>query len=620
MKKRTKLVLVIALCLCLVSSIFASLFQSSFGAVTVKDMNVVVADGKSVNAQIYIPKKASPENKVPLVVVSHGSYNNLDHQDLNMIELSRRGFAVISIDEYNHGSSDMEVADASIFASQAMRQIIDYACASYTFIDTDKVGVAGHSMGGIISNATVQYYFTQEALGLGENKVSAVLDMGYDPQITPYEIEGVAEPVDLAIDWGVICAKYDEWFFKGDTGNPADYLTSSNAIAFVNQLDGVDVTGAVENHKMYTGTIDGEEYIRVINQNVEIHPLNHFSKNTCANVIEFFYAALGVPSGYEELASTDQIWQYKEAFNLVGLIGIFLFLFPFASMLIHGTTFFAELAQAEPAPAPALTTGKKKAAYWITYAINLVLPALLVVPVMFKWVGKEIGVPYTFSKWFGEPNTNELAVWTLVVAVVILAVFLISYFLTNGKSAKTIPDCWGVKASVRVIWKSFLLALTTVTAAYVILFFSDLVFNVDYRIWVIDMRVFNVQKVLYAIAYFPAFAVFYLVNSMLVNGGNRVEGMPSWLVTLLSCVSNIAGIATLIFIQYSTLITKGTFTYNSMRIVNLFPLIVLIPVATIITRRYYKETGKIYAGSFTIAMLYTMMTVANTMFLASVLA
>ena len=619
MKKKSKILLAVALCLCLVSSIFASLFQSSLGNVTVKDMNVVLADGKSVNAQVYIPKKATPENKVPLIVVSHGSYNNLDHQDQNMIELSRRGFAVISIDEYNHGSSDMEVADASIFASQAMRQIIDYACASYTFIDTDKIGVAGHSMGGIISNATVAYYFAQEALGLGENKVSAVLDVGYDPQLEPYEIEGVGEPVDLAIDWGVVCAKYDEWFFKGDTGNPADYLTSNNAMTFVNQLDGVDVSGEVENHKIYTGTIDGEEYIRVINQNNGIHPLNHFSKASCGDEVDFFYAAFGVPSGYEQIDSSNQIWMFKELFNLVGLIGIFLFLFPFASMLIHGTSFFGELAKPEPAPAPALTTGKKKAAYWITYAINLVIPALLVVPVMFKLVGKEISVPYTFSKWFGEPNTNELAAWTLIVAIAILAVFLISWAITKDKSQKGIPECWGLKGGIRVIWKSFLLALTVVTAAYVILFFSDLVFNVDYRIWVIDMRVFNVQKVVYALAYFPAFAIFYLVNSMLVNGGNRVEGMPSWLVTLISCISNIAGIAALIIIQYSVLISSGVFTFNSMRIVNLFPLIFLIPIGTIITRRFYKETGSIYAGSFTISMLYTMMTVANTMFLASVL-
>lgn len=617
MKKKTKIILAIALCLCIISMIGASVFQSSFGTVTVKDLNVVLANGKSVNAQIYIPNGASTENKVPLIILSHGSYNNLEHQDLNMIELSRRGFAVISLDEYNHGSSDNEVADASLFSSQAMRQIIDYACASYTFIDTDKIGVGGHSMGGIISNAAVRYYFMQEALGLGENKISAVLDMGYEPTYSAYEFEGVDEPVKLAIDWGVVCAKYDEWFFQDENGDPRGYLENPNALTFVNQLDGVDVTDAVENHKVYTGTIDGEEYIRVINQNIEIHPLNHFSKNSCRDVINFFYEAFGVPSGYTEISATNQIWQFKEFFNLIGLIGIFMFLFPFAAMLIHGTSFFGELAQAEPAPSPALSDGRKKAKYWGVYAINTILPALLVVPVMYKWIGRGIAVPYTFNKWFGEPNTNELAAWTAVVALVLLLVFLIANRIGNRE--KGLPACWGIKASVRVIWKSFLLALTTVTAAYVILFFADMVFNVDFRIWVIDMRVFNVQKVVYALAYWPAFALFYLVNSVLVNGGNRVEGRPEWRTLLLSCVSNILGIAVIIFIQYSTLINTGVFTFNSMRVVNLFPLIFLIPIGTIITRRFYKETGNIYAGSFAISMLYTMMTVANTMHLASIL-
>lgn len=77
---------------------------------------------------------------------------------------------------------------------------------------------------------------------------------------------------------------------------------------------------------------------------------------------------------------------------------------------------------------------------------------------------------------------------------------------------------------------------------------------------------------------------------------------------------------TLIVIQYSGIIGSGTFTFNSMRIVNLFPLVFLIPVGTIITRRFFRETGRIYTGSFVISMLYTMMTVANTMVLASVMS
>lgn len=237
-------------------------------------------------------------------------------------------------------------------------------------------------------------------------------------------------------------------------------------------------------------------------------------------------------------------------------------------------------------------------------------------PVMYHLIGKESFVPSTVTSWFGEPNTNELASWTLIVAVVLLGVFLLSHFLF-GKGQST--ESWGIKMSAKNIWKSFVLALLTVGTAYVILFFVDLCFNTDFRIWMIAMRVFTVDKILFAVAYFPAFAAFYLVNSLLVNGGNRVQGMPDWLVTLISCISNILGISVLIFIQYYGIVVNGTFTFNSMRIVNLFPLIVLIPVATIITRRFFKETGHIYLGSFVISMMYTMMTVANTMVTATIL-
>ena len=612
MKKSTRILLAVALCLCLISGIFASLVQSSFNTVTVEDFKVIVDDGRYVNGQIYIPKDASPDNKLPLIVLSHGSYNNLEHQDQNMIELSRRGFVVISSDAYCHGSSS--IPDAGLEVTN-MQHVIDYAVASYTFIDKDKIGVSGHSMGGQISSVTVSHYFEQAARGEGENLVSAICTVGYDPQYTPYAFEGVEEPV--AIDWGVIAAKYDEWFFTAETGDPRQYLESDAARSFVEQLEGVTLDGAVENHKVYTGTIDGEEYIRVINQNTEIHPLNHFSKASCRDLINFFYEVFGVPSGHAKIDANNQIWQWKEFFNLVGLVGIFLFLFPFASLLIHGTKFFEELAQPEPAPAPALSDGSKKAKYWITYAINTILPALLVVPVAYKLVGKESFVPFTYGKWFGEPNTNELAAWTLVVGLALLVVFLISSRI--GSTEKGTPACWGVKASGRVIWKSVLLAALTVFTAYVILFTNDLIFNTDYRIWVIDMRVFNVQKLLYFVAYFPAWVVFYLVNSLLVNGGNRVEGRPEWRTLLISCIGNIAGIAVLIFIQYHGIIANGTFAFNSMRIVNLFPLVFLIPVGTIVSRRFFKETGNIYAGSLVIAFLYCMMTVANTMCLGTIL-
>lgn len=59
MKKSTKIVLAVALCLCLISGIFASLFMTGFNTVKVQDIEVVVDKGYVINGQVYIPKKAS---------------------------------------------------------------------------------------------------------------------------------------------------------------------------------------------------------------------------------------------------------------------------------------------------------------------------------------------------------------------------------------------------------------------------------------------------------------------------------------------------------------------------------------------------------------------------------
>lgn len=52
MKKTTKTLLVVSLVLCLISGIFASVFQSSFNTVEVEDFNVIVQDGNYVNGQL----------------------------------------------------------------------------------------------------------------------------------------------------------------------------------------------------------------------------------------------------------------------------------------------------------------------------------------------------------------------------------------------------------------------------------------------------------------------------------------------------------------------------------------------------------------------------------------
>ncbi|PKM79084.1 MAG: alpha/beta hydrolase, partial [Firmicutes bacterium HGW-Firmicutes-13] len=145
----------------LISMVGASLVQSSGGNVIIKDFQLVVSDGKKINAQIYVPKDASAEHKLPLVIAQHGSQHNLEMQDMNMVELSRRGYIVISSDAFRHGSS---TAGTNLSRAEAFSNVIymvDYASEFLDIVDTDKIGLVGHSMGAAIVTTTLQHFVTQ---------------------------------------------------------------------------------------------------------------------------------------------------------------------------------------------------------------------------------------------------------------------------------------------------------------------------------------------------------------------------------------------------------------------------------------------------------------------------
>ena len=71
----------------------------------IRDIRFVTQDGGLMRALLYIPRTASPETPVPAVVAMHGYNNTAEMQDINAIELSRRGIVVLAFDSYAHGHS-----------------------------------------------------------------------------------------------------------------------------------------------------------------------------------------------------------------------------------------------------------------------------------------------------------------------------------------------------------------------------------------------------------------------------------------------------------------------------------------------------------------------------------
>lgn len=86
--KKMKILLVISLVLCLLSGIGAHVLQTDFGQVEVEELRIPGSDGSVISGLLYRPKSASADNPLPLIITAHGSFNNKEMQDQNLIELS----------------------------------------------------------------------------------------------------------------------------------------------------------------------------------------------------------------------------------------------------------------------------------------------------------------------------------------------------------------------------------------------------------------------------------------------------------------------------------------------------------------------------------------------------
>ena len=159
--KKTTRLLCIAIVLTLIGTIGAWVLQTNFFSVKVEDIYIPTNDQQSLHAIAYIPKSATAESPAPAVIVCHGWSDSGEKMDAACIELSRRGIVVISMDAYGHGLSSnvAGLMPHSEVDGLGMVSLVDY-CASgiMNYVDTDRIGLMGYSMGGSAIGGTMVHY------------------------------------------------------------------------------------------------------------------------------------------------------------------------------------------------------------------------------------------------------------------------------------------------------------------------------------------------------------------------------------------------------------------------------------------------------------------------------
>lgn len=607
-KNKRSVVLVISIILMLVSCIFTCMIQTNFGKVTVKEINWVTDNGYSMNAWLFIPDTATTENPAPAIVTSHGMFNNKGMQDLNFVELARRGFVVLAQDMPSHGDSD----DVDGFAPTLMGMYESVKeLAGMPFVDTSRIGITGHSLGGMSCNMSVTLdNYAETPL------IAAVLLNSADGTYT--DESGAFVNIYGSRDMGIIAGQYDEWFFDdtdadGNPTLPKDFIYNKNAQSIL--YFGQDPAGKElrEANTIYTDTVDGEEAIRVIYNPAIIHPWSHFSYRSTVGTIEFFDAALTAPN---PIPATNQIWQWKAVFNLMGLIGFFMFMVSLTLVLVK-VPFFSDLSVEAPVePRPVGKTGK----IWFfgSLVLGVVFGSVTYFPILTKLSSASGYVPGV-----SQSSPNGVSTWAMACGLFAVLSMVVSYFAYGKKHGVDLADI-GVKISLKKLGKTIVLAAIVLACTISTVFIADYLFMADFRIWVLAVRAFKLEQLGITFApYAFLFLVYYVANSVAVNCFNYNDiglknGRGRWVNTLIVALAAVLPAIILLLLQYIPYFAGSDLMWpsNNMYGVWLFPMLVILPGAAVISRIIYRQTKNPYLPGIICGVMVAIISCTNTLTMA----
>ena len=605
MLRRNSFWLALSLVLMVVSSIVASAVQTSGYTVTVKDMSWETASGESMSALLYKPNGVSADNKAPAIVVSHGWWNNKEMQDANYVELARRGYVVVSIDMYGHGDSDYLTASDLTLGGTGMYDAVKLV-ADLPYVDQDKIGVSGHSNGARAANFSVALDNAAD-----EQLIDAVFLVDNDPVYRDAANDNAYFDLYGDRDTGLVADQYDEFFFRSYSAegvpltSPRDYIGTDNAQSFLNR--GVDP--ATDGEKRDANTIyDDNGTIRVVYTPAQTHPWGTISKQTVSDQLDFWQEAFGAP---QQIESGTQIWQVKELFTALGLVGFMIFLLAFARALLT-TRAFAGLKV--DMPVAVANTRKGLGWFWGAMVVSALFSGVSYVLLsQASWMG---GIAFNaVPSIFTQGAVFFIAFWAAINGVAAIVIMAVSYLLFGRRNGVRVNEL-GLLPGWRKFWQGIGLGLVTVVAAFSIVFFFSWLLHTDFRFWVVAVKDFGADKLWIALLYLPFFLVYFMANSVAINVFNRftLRGRE-WLNTLVLAVVNALAPLVLVVVQYVTFFVTGEPIpgFGGIFSIWLFPVILILAATAVLSRKIYRATGNPYIGGFINAAVVTIISVTNTL-------
>jgi len=590
----------------ILSSFFASLIQTSFGKVDVKLMNLKTPDGQNLVYDLYKPSIATENDKQPFIVVVPGFQRSKEALSNIAIELSRRGYVVALIDPYAQGMSSSSLSRlAATTQGYGMFALVDYAYAeNFSFVDINKIGSTGHSMGG---NAAIRGadYFGKEAIKSGKkSKLDSVYISGYVLTLR----ENILR--DSKSNMGVSYALYDEGAFRNDLQgwDAGNMKIAPESLRTVNSVLPKDKKVTEVELGKYYGERSNNT-LRVIFNEELLHPFQPYNKEATKNQLDYFDKVFGAPIS---INSNNQIWQYKELFTLINMIVSLLMLIPIAKLFLS-LSFYKDIVKDIPASLPEQTS-KSKMIFWSVFFLSALIACISFIPMVdvakilfYESANREL------TWFFPQRMNNSVMLWAAFNGSIGLVIFFISYYFF-GRHHGVNTNSWGLQINKVELFKTIMLGLSIFICYYLILYFVYFLFHVDYRFWFMGVRIFQPEMLLVLVMYFPLFFIFFFSNSLRVNGAMRFKNQSEWKSRLIAGFANSLGLMMIIIIQYVTFAWTGTvfWTTNWLSVNLLFGIVPMMFILPYFNRIFFQLTGRVYLGPIVTCLIFIMILSTNT--------
>lgn len=352
--------------------------------------------------------------------------------------------------------------------------------------------------------------------------------------------------------------------------------------------------------------------------------------------INFFGNAVQVrPSAYltaEATSETFQTWWIKEAMTGLALVGFFMFVISAAFALYgaatrkksvsataveaaaaegasveEGASAYGTAATEKPYAPDAPRSKAGRLIYWIGFGLTIILSGL------FFWLMFRAGSG-SFNGFFNQPVTNGILTALIVTGVIGLGLFILSAFLNKkyaGGPGLKESLLSGVPSKAPNILKGLLIAAGVVFAGFSIAGFVQWLWQVDFRFWLWAVNTFELRVLGSVLKYLLFFAVYFVIQSYVINNGVAAKRREVWNYLLAIAVS-AGGLALLAIIYYlGALGGANLFGQSLLPIVSVM-MIPLLALSAVISRLAYNKTGTIWLGAILNTVLMTALLCAGT--------